>query len=359
MARLDTFLRVAADQRASDLHFHAGKPPTVRHNGDLIPLPFRVLTEDETRRFLLEFLDPEQKDRLEREQELDFAYELEGVGRFRVNVFNQTAGLSAVFRVIPEDVPAYEHLDLPPVLKTFAHMSRGLVLVTGPTGSGKTTTLAALIREMNRTSNRHIITVEDPIEYIHTPMESVINQREVGQHAESFAAALRSALRESPDALVVGEMRDYETVNLALSAAEAGILVFATLHTNSAAKAVDRLLGACPQEVQDQVRGVLSVLLKGVVAQRLCRLASGEGRIAAVEVLLQSHSVSHLIRENKIHQIDSYLRTGDQSGQGMRSLESALAQLVYEGMVTPEEALSVANEPAQLERVIGQAQGAA
>ena len=359
MARLDTFLRVAADQRASDLHFHAGTPPTVRHNGDLIALPFRVLTEEESRRFVMEFLDPEQKDRLEREQELDFAYELDGVGRFRVNVFYQTAGLSAVFRVIPEEVPAYESLQLPPVLKTFAHMSRGLVLVTGPTGSGKTTTLAALIREMNRTSNRHIITVEDPIEYIHTPMESVINQREVGQHAESFAAALRSALRESPDALVVGEMRDYETVSLALSAAEAGILVFATLHTNSAAKAVDRLLGACPQEVQDQVRGVLSVLLKGVVAQRLCRLASGEGRIAAVEVLLQSHSVSHLIRENKIHQIDSYLRTGDQSGQGMRSLESALAQLVYEGMVTAEEALSVANEPAQLERVIGQAQGAA
>lgn len=359
MARLDTFLRVAADQRASDLHFHAGKPPTVRHNGELIPLPFRVLTEEETRRFLMEFLSAPQKDKLEREQELDFAYELEGVGRFRVNVFTQTAGLSAVFRIIPEDVPSYDDLELPPVLKTFAHMSRGLVLMTGPTGSGKTTTLAALIREMNRTSNRHIITVEDPIEYIHQPMESVINQREVGQHAESFGAALRSALRESPDALVVGEMRDYETVSLALTAAEAGILVFGTLHTNSAAKAVDRLLGACPQEIQDQVRGVLSVLLKGVVAQRLCRLASGEGRVAAVEVLLQSHSVSHLIRENKIHQIEAYLQTGDQSGQGMRSLESALAQLVYEGRVTADEALAAANEPEGLERMLGSARGTA
>ncbi len=357
MARLDTFLRVAADQRASDLHVHAGKPPTVRYNGDLIAMPYRVLTEDETRRFVMELLTPEQKDRLDQEQELDFAYVVPDVGRFRVNCFVQSDGLGAVFRVIPTSVPMFEALRLPPVLRTLAHMSRGLVLVTGPTGSGKTTTLAALIREINQTSNRHIITVEDPIEYLHGPLEGVVTQREVGRHAESFAAALRSALRESPDVLVVGELRDFETVSLALSAAEAGILVFATLHTNSAAKAIDRLLGACPADVQDQVRGILSVLLKGVIAQRLCKLASGEGRVAAVEVLLASHSVSHLIRENKIHQLEAYLRTGDQSPYGMRSLESALLQLVLEGQVTLEEAMTVSNEPDQLERSVSQMRG--
>jgi len=357
MSRLDTFLRMAADQRASDLHFHAGKPPTVRYNGDLVPLPYRVLTEDETRRFIFEFLTPEQKDHLEREQELDFAYVLDGVARFRVNAFVQTAGLGAVFRVIPTTVPSYDELRLPAVLRTLAHMSRGLVLMTGPTGSGKTTTLAALIREINRTSKRHIITIEDPIEYMHEPIESVVTQREVGQHAESFGAALRSALRESPDVLVVGELRDYETVSLALSAAEAGVLVFGTLHTNSAAKAVDRLIGACPAEVQDQVRGILSVLLKGVVSQRLCKLASGEGRIAAVEVLLQTHSVAHLIRENKIHQLEAYLRTGEQSPFGMRSLESALLELVLEGQVTLEEAMSTSGDPEQLERTVTQLRG--
>ena len=358
MSRLDTFLRLAADQRASDLHFHAGKPPTVRYNGDLVALPYRVLTEDETRRFLYEFLAPAQKDRLEREQELDFAYVLDGVGRFRVNAFVQTSGYGAVFRVIPTEVPTCEQLQLPPVMKTLAHLTRGLVLMTGPTGSGKTTSLAALIREINATQSRHIITVEDPIEYIHEPMRSVVTQREIGSHAASFAAALRSALRESPDVLVVGELRDYETVSLALSAAEAGVLVFGTLHTNSSAKAVDRLLGICPTEIQEQSRSVLSVLLKGVVAQRLCKLASGEGRVAAIEVLLQTHSVSHMIRENKVHLLEAYLRTGEQSPFGMRSLDRALVDLVLEAQITLEEAMGTANEPDQVERTVQTARGA-
>lgn len=342
MSRLDTFLHVAADQRASDLHFHAGKPPIVRHNGDLVTLPFRDLSEDETRRFLHEFLTDEQRDTLERDQELDFAYVLDGVGRFRVNVFVQSQGLGAVFRVIPTEIPTLQELKLPQSMAGLARQARGLVLMTGPTGSGKTTTLAAIIDDINRNSQRHVITIEDPIEYVHAPVQSVVTQREVGSHAESFAAALKSALRESPDVLVVGEMRDYETVSLALSAAEAGMLVFATLHTNSAAKAVDRLLGTCPADVQDQVRGTLSVLLKGVVAQRLCKLASGEGRVAAVEVLLHSHPVAHLIRENKIHLLEAHVRSGEQSPQGTRSLDSALLALVREGFVEVEEAARIA-----------------
>lgn len=356
MSRLDAFLRVAADQRASDLHFHSGKPPMVRYHGDLVALPFRVLSEEETTRFLNEFLSQEQWERLERDQEIDFAYVLEGTGRFRVNVFHQTDGPSAVFRVIPTRIPTVKDLRLPPVLLTLAQQSRGLVLVTGPTGSGKTTTLASLIDEANRTTTKHIISIEDPIEYVHEPKLSVVTQREVGRHVESFQTGLRSATREAPDILVLGELRDYETVSLALSAAEAGILVFATLHTNSSAKAIDRVLGTCPADVQDQVRGILSVMLRGVVAQRLCRLTSGEGLVAAVEVLVQSHSVAHMIRENKVHQIDAYLRTGEQSPHGMRCLESSLAQLVSEHLVTLDEARRVANEPEWLDHLIAGSQ---
>ena len=343
--RLDTFLRVAADQRASDLHFHAGKPPMVRYYGELIPLPFRILTEDEARRMLEEILSPAQREALERDQEIDFAYVLEGVGRFRANVFVQAGGLGGVFRVIPSRIPTMEDLRLPAVVRRFADLSRGLVLVTGPTGSGKTTTLASLIQEINRTREKHVISIEDPIEFVHVPEKCAIHQREIGAHTESFHSALRSALREAPDVLIVGEMRDYETVHLALAAAETGVLVLGTLHTNSAAKAIDRLLGACPSEVQAQVRGILSVLLKAVLAQRLCRLASGEGRIAAVEVLLQTQSMAHLIRENKVHLIDAYLRTGEHGNTGMCSLERSLFRLVREGLVSSEEAAKIANDP--------------
>lgn len=352
MARLDTFLRIAADQRASDLHFHAGKPPIVRHNGELLSMPYRDLSAQETHGFLEELLDAGQWARLEAEHQVDFAYELEGTGRFRVNVYQQAAGLGAVFRVIPSDVPDFEDLRLPSAVLRFAQLGNGLILVTGPTGSGKSTTLASLIKHINTNSNRHIITVEDPIEYVHASQHSQITQREVGMHAESFGSALRSALREAPDVLVVGEVRDYETVSLILGAAEAGVLVFATLHTNSAAKAVDRLLGACPADEQEQSRNVLSVLLRGVIAQRLVRTKQGRGRVAAVEVLLPSHSVANLIRENKIHQLEAHLRTGDQGADGMRSLEHALLQLVLEGQVSPHEALLTAGDPDFLERLL-------
>lgn len=352
MARLDTFLRIAADQKASDLHFHGGKVPQVRHNGELATMPYRVLSAAQVRAFIDEILTKEQQAELEHESQVDFAYALDDVGRFRGSVCHQSGGLSAVFRIIPNDIPLLQDLHLPAAVAGFTRHSNGLVLVTGPTGSGKTTTLASMVDLINRTSKRHIITVEDPIEFVHVPKEGLITQREVGIHVKSFAAALRSALREAPDVLVVGEMRDFETISLALTAAEAGVLVFATLHTGSAAKALDRMMGAAPADHQEQVREVLSILLRGVLSQRLCRLADGRGRVAAPEILLQSTSISHLIREQKFHQIEAYLRGGD-TGTGMVSLEQSLSRLVIEGRITPDEAMSHANDPEAVKAAIG------
>ncbi len=351
MARLDSFLRMVVDQRASDLHFHAGNVPIVRHDGELIPLPFRALSPDEASRFIHEILSDEQREAFARDSELDFAYFAEGVGRFRVNVFRQSHGVGAVFRVIPDRVPTIESLSLPAVLRRLSGHQNGLVLVTGPTGSGKTTTLAAMIHEINATQRRHVITIEDPIEVVHAPLKSVVTQRQVGVHAQSFAQAHRSAMREAPDVLVVGEMRDHETVSLALSAAETGVLVFGTLHANSASKAVDRILNVCPDEGREHVRAVLSVLLRGVVAQQLCKRASGEGRVAAVEVLLQSYAVANMIRENKLHQLDGYLRSADPASTGMQSLDQALMFHVRQGMITAEEAARLANNPEEFRRL--------
>ncbi len=340
MPRIDSFLRMVAEQKASDLHFHAGVVPMIRHDGDLVDLPFRPLGDDETRRFLYEIMSGEQKTRFEEDGELDFAYDLVGVARFRVNLMIQSRGPGAVFRIIPNNLPTLDELDLPQTLKKLGRLTNGLVLVTGPTGSGKTTTLAAMVNEINRTQSKHIITVEDPIEFVHEPQNCVITQRQVGIHVDSFATALRSSLRESPDVLVVGEMRDLETVSLALQAAETGVLVFGTLHTNSAAKAIDRITDVYPEDQQEQARGLLSVLLKGVVAQQLCKRASGEGRVAALEILFSNYAVSNMIRENKSYQIDGYLQSGEATQQGMVNLEFCLRDLVRERMVTVEEALS-------------------
>jgi twitching motility protein PilT len=342
MPRIDSFLRMVAEQKASDLHFHAGVVPMIRHDGDLVELPFRQLGDDETRRFLYEIMSPEQKERFEADSELDFAYDLAGVARFRVNIMVQSRGPGAVFRIIPNNLPTLDDLDLPQTLKKLGRLTSGLVLVTGPTGSGKTTTLAAMVNEINRTQQRHIITVEDPIEFVHEPHSCVITQRQVGVHVDTFATALRSSLRESPDVLVVGEMRDLETVSLALQAAETGVLVFGTLHTNSAAKAIDRITDVYPEDQQEQARGLLSVLLKGVVAQQLCKRASGEGRVAALEILFSNYAVSNMIREQKSYQLDGYLQSGEATQQGMISLEFFLRDLVRERMITVEEALSFA-----------------
>ena len=351
MPRMDSFLRLVAQQGASDLHFHAGNVPIIRHEGELMSLPFRVLSEVETSRFLLEIMSEEQRADFEKNQEADFVYAIEGMGRFRANVFVQSHGLGAVFRVIPNHVPTLEELALPPAVRRLSQLHNGLVLVTGPTGSGKTTTLAAMVDEINKTSERHVISIEDPIEFLHQPIKGAITQRQVGKHAESFAAALRSALRESPDVLVVGEMRDLETINLAVQAAETGVLVIGTLHSNGASKAIDRIIDVIPEESRDQVRSTLSVLLRGVISQQLAKRANGEGRVAVIEILLQSYAVSSLIRDNKVFQIDGYLDTASYDGSGMQSIDACLFKLVKGGEISVEEALKFANQPDSLKRL--------
>lgn len=345
MARLDSFLRLVVEQKASDLHFHAGKKPIIRHDGELIPLPFRVLSEQETRRFLLEIMRADQREQFELGQELDFVYAVEKVGRFRANVFQQKEGLGGVFRIIPERIPTIDELSLPRAVKRLTQLTDGIVLVSGPTGSGKTTTLGAMIHEINRTSQRHIITLEDPVEIVHQPVQSVVTQRQIGEHAESFATALKSALRESPDVVVVGELRDAETMQLALGAAETGVLVMGTLHTHSAAKTIDRVVDMTTEDMRDQVRGVLSVLLRGVVAQHLVKRLNEDGRVAITEVMLQNTGISNMIRENKIHQLDAYLQQASNDGSGAHSLDMCIFRSIKEGIISLDEGLKVASDP--------------
>jgi twitching motility protein PilT len=356
MARIDSFLRLVVEQRASDLHFTAGSAPLIRHDGELVPLPFRSLSEGEARRFLAEILSPEERERLEAEQELDLLYSLPGVGRFRANLFFQQNGWGAAFRIIPDQPPRLEDLAFPSSVRSLCTLQQGLVLIGGPTGSGKSTTLAAIVNEINRTSRRHIITIEDPIEFLHEPVLSAVTQRQVGAHVESFAEALRSALRESPDVLVVGEMRDSETLQLAVQAAETGVLVFGTLHTSSAAKTITRAIVMAPEDSREQLRAGLSVLLKGVVAQHLLRRANGDGRIAAVEVLLNNPAVASMIRENKIVQIDAYLESANPWETGMQGLEGCLSRFVSDGLVDLEEAVKLSTSPEVLRKEVAAAQ---
>jgi twitching motility protein PilT len=354
MARIDSFLEIVAEQKASDFHFHAGNPPIIRYGGELLALPFRTLTDDEVRRFVFEILTPAQRQTLDHDQQLDFIHVLPGLGRFRANVFVQKEGLGAVFRVIPEHLPSFEELRLPPAVRWLTDQANGLVLVTGPTGSGKTTTLAAMVNEINATTQRHVITIEDPIEFVHVPAKSVVTQRQIGRHAESFAQALRSALREAPDVLVVGELRDPETVHLALQAAETGVLVLGTLHTNSAPRAVDRILDALPADIREPMRQVLSVTLRGVLAQRLCPRASGDGRVALLEILLQTHGIANLIRENKVHQIEGLLHSASADGTGAQSLDACILRYIQEGTISRDDGVAMADRPEQLQKQLAE-----
>lgn len=354
MARLDSFLELVAAQGASDLHFCAGTPPTIRHDGELMKLPFRSMSDAEARRFLYEVLSPSQRARFEADLELDFVYSIPHLGRFRANYFVQSRGVGAVFRVIPNSVPTLEQLELPPSVGKLIQHSNGLVLVTGPTGSGKTTTLAAMVHEINRTQQRHVLTIEDPIEYIFKPERSLVTQRQVGMHVDSFAGALRSALREAPDVIVVGEMRDLETIQLAINAAETGTLVMGTLHTNTAATAIDRIIDTTPEESRDQIRATLSVLIKGIVAQHLVRRSTGEGRIAVCEILLHNHAVAHMVREDKVHQLDAILATADGRGEQGLGLDVCLYQYLRMGLIDMEDALKVAKSPEHLRKLASQ-----
>jgi twitching motility protein PilT len=334
MAQIDQLFKVMIAQNASDLHLSAGAPPFLRIHGEMIKLDHPVLNNDGVQALIFEILTEKQKKNFIENWELDCSYAVKGLGRFRCNVFMQRRGMGAVFRVIPEDIKSIDELGLPNTLKNLLDVPRGLILVTGPTGSGKSTTLAAMLHTLNLTEKCHILTVEDPIEFVHENQKSLINQREVSSHTKSFANALKAALREDPDIMLVGEMRDLETISLAITAAETGHLVFGTLHTNSAAKTVDRIIDAFPEAQQAQIRVMLAESLRGVVAQTLFPRADKPGRVAALEILINTFAVGNLIREGKTYQIPSVMQTS--SASGMCTFESYLKNLVAEGKVSSE-----------------------
>ena len=319
------------ERGGSDLHLSAGSHPMMRLHGELTPIDDRVLSRDDVHRMIYEVLADEQRRAFEESRDFDFAIELGEVARFRVNVFHQRNGEGAVFRVIPTQIRSFQELGLPDVMQTLALRENGLVLVTGPTGSGKSTTLAAMIDLINSTTRKHIITLEDPIEFVHRSKSCLVNQREIGSHTRSFAAALRAALREDPDVILVGEMRDLETISLALTAAETGHLVFGTLHTKSAPKTIDRVIDAFPPGQQQQIRVQLAEALQGVLSQVLLPTKDQKGRVAALEIMVATVAIRNLIREAKTHQMPSSIQTGTQLG--MQSLEQALRNLVMQGRI--------------------------
>ena len=332
MAHIDSLFSELKARGASDLHMVIGFPPLMRLRGDLVPMDHPALTPESNREILFEILTPEQRTAIDERLDLDKAYELKGTGRFRCNFFYQNRGIGAVFRLIPSDIITLEQLKLPPVLSTIADYTRGLVLVTGPTGSGKSTTLAAMVDYINETRYAHIITIEDPLEFVHPNKKCLVTHREIGTHARSFGEALRVASREDPDIILVGEMRDLETISLALTCAELGILVLGTLHTNSAAKTIDRIINAFPTDQQPQTRTMLADSLRAVIAQQLLKTADGKGRCAANEVLIGSPALGAMIREGKISQINSFIQTG--TSMGMQTMDQHLKQLIAEGKIT-------------------------
>jgi twitching motility protein PilT len=337
---ISQLLAFGVRQKASDLHLSAGEPPMIRVDGDIRRINLPPLAHKEVRDMVYDIMNDKQRKQYEEFLECDFSFEVEGLARFRVNAFNQRRGAGVVFRTIPSVVQSLEELGSP---KTFAQLttaSRGLVLVTGPTGSGKSTTLAAMINHVNETRMSHILTVEDPIEFVHASKKCLINQREVHSHTLGFAEALRSALREDPDIILVGEMRDLETIRLALTAAETGHLVFATLHTNSAAKTVDRIVDVFPAAEKDMVRTMLSESLNAVIAQRLLKRPGG-GRIAAYEVMIATPAIRNLIRENKVAQMYSMIQTGQ--AVGMMTIDQCLTDYLRRGLITRDQALEAAN----------------
>jgi twitching motility protein PilT len=346
----DVLLQVM-DRNASDLHLTAGSQPMIRHHGKLHALDYPVLTPQMTREVIYSILTNDQRQRLETDWQIDFAYSIPGKARFRVNSYFQRASLSAAFRLIPSEMPKLRDLALPPVLQEFAKKPRGFVLVTGPTGSGKSTTLAAMIDMINDERQEHILTIEDPIEFLHRHKKCIVNQRELGADAQTFALGLKAALRQDPDVILVGEMRDLETISTALTAAETGHLVFATLHTQDAAQTVDRIVDVFPPDQQQQVRVQLSVSLQGIVTQQLLPTADGNGRTVATEVLVPTPAVRNLIREGKTHQIYSALQTGAQFG--MQTMDTSLAQLVREQKITRELAEARSSTPEELRRLMG------
>lgn len=333
---LTQLLAFTMQNGASDLHLSASNPPIIRVNGQMKRIKADVLSSDDIRAMLYSVMSEDQRAAYERNLEVDLAISFGEKARFRVNAYNTRQGAAAVFRTIPSKIPTVQELELPPAIRKFAELEKGLVLVTGPTGSGKSTTLAAIINQINMTKNKHILTIEDPVEFFHPSQKSLINHRELGVDTLSFKGALKSALREDPDVILVGEMRDYETISLALTAAETGHLVFGTLHANSASKTIDRIIDVFPTGDKEMVRAMLSSALEGVVAQSLLLKSDGTGRVGAFEILVGTNAVRNLIRENQIPQIYSMMQTG--SRYGMITMEEAINNLLQQGIISPETA---------------------
>jgi len=336
MPYIDQFFQVLVDSGASDLHLSQGQPPKVRRHGEIVSIREEPLTYEEMSYMLSEICTPERWQRYEEHGDLDFAYEMNEENRFRCNYLKQTQGYGAVFRIIPTKIKTLEDLKVPEVIKTFGHMRGGIVLVTGPTGSGKSTTLAALIDYINTNFSRHIVTIEEPIEFVHRNKKSIITQREVPEHANSFPTGLKAALREDADIVLVGEMRDLETIALALTAAETGLLVFGTLHTNNARKTVDRMIDVFPSDQQSQVRTMLAASLRGVIAQILMKRQDGSGRVAVNEILMVNGAVSAIIREGATQKLQDAIVGG--KSQGMQFMDDAIWEQLLAGVVSPNEA---------------------
>jgi twitching motility protein PilT len=348
--RIDAFLELAVKQGGSDLHLVSGQPPRIRSAGDVQPVPFRELSAQDIDGFLHELMSPAQLEELQQRHNVDFAYVSELAGRFRANVYRHSGGLAAVLRVIASDPPKLDTIGLPSVVGEILDVGKGLVLVTGPTGAGKSTTLAAMVDHLNQTIHGHIITLEDPVEFLHSYKQCVVTQREIGTHSPDFAEALRGAVREDPDVILVGDMRDLETIGLAMTAAETGILVLGTLHTSGAIRTVDRMVNVFPPRRQEQVRTMLSDSLRLVVSQRLVRRLDGGGRVAAAEVMIGTTAVSSMIRQGNTHKLHSVLQAGQRLG--MQSLDAVLQDLVRREVISGEEAYEHAIDRSQFDRYV-------
>lgn len=342
MARIDAFLKLGLDQDCSDIHLAVGVPPMLRKHGDLLPIKFRDLTGQELEAYMDEILTTNQKKQFAGGNDLDFSYRTEEGGRYRVNLFRKATGIGATFRFIPTEVPTLEQLNLPRICRTLCDNHQGMVLVTGSTGTGKSTTLAAMIDYINRTRATNIISLEDPIEFVHTPYKAQIIQRELGTHLPSFAEGIRASLREDPDVVLVGEMRDAETISMAMTAAETGHLVFGTLHTTGAIKTIDRIIDALPSDQKEQTKSFLSSSLKAVITQNLVKTPEGKGRRACMEILVMTRAIGNLIQTNQVHQIASQLQTGQE--QGMQLMDQALIEAVERKEADPEDAVRYAQD---------------
>lgn len=350
---IDDLLRLVVERGGSDLHIAVGIPPVIRIDGQLVPVNYERLTAQDTQRLCYDILSDEQIQRFESTLELDFSYSVSKVSRFRVNIYRDKGTVAAAFRVIPARIPTIRELGLPTILEDLTRKPRGLILVTGPTGSGKSTTLAAMINQINTERSAHIITIEDPIEYLHHHKLSIVNQRELGMDTKSFAAALRSALREDPDVILVGEMRDLETIATAITCAETGHLVLATLHTNNAPQTVDRMVDVFPPEQQEQIRFMLSNNLEAVLCQQLLPRAGVPGRVCAMEIMIATPAIRNLIRESKAHQITSVIQTS--ANVGMQTMDQSLRDLYLKGIISYDEALSRAMNPDEFKTMVASA----